>query len=102
MENKDVDIQRLASENPELWALLINLAKDTYSTVPTPPVPGSSFLRSPKEEAVEEADAYLKNRPLREERSKIFLSEVKKILPQLFDSSGELIDPQATTNEEEK
>ena len=101
MENKDVDIQRLASENPELWALLINLAKDTYSTVPTP-VPDNSFLRSPKEEAVEEADAYLKNRPLREERSKIFLSEVKKILPQLFDSSGELIDPRATTNEEEK
>ena len=93
-KDKDSKIRAIASENPELWALLVNLAKDSYNAVPEEHLPDSSSLGDPKEKAVEEAAAYLKNRPLREERSKIFLSKVKKILPQLFDSSGELIDPQ--------
>ncbi|MBK22674.1 MAG: hypothetical protein CME70_13700 [Halobacteriovorax sp.] len=91
----DARMRELASKDPALYALMLILAKEAYDAVPEEPIPGSPFLRDPKEEAVLEAVTYLKNRPVREERSKIFLSKVRKIMPQAFDSSGELIDPNA-------
>ena len=88
----DARMRELASKDPELYALMVFLSMVAYDAVRENLIPRSPFLRDPKEEAVLEAVTYLKNRPVREERSKIFLSKVRKIMPQLFDSSGELID----------
>ena len=127
MKNKDVDIQELWTHpllNVKEAGILLGISRGSVyklirnnllraGKIPTTralfvqrndliALIDSSFLKSPEEEAVEEAAAFLKRKALGKRRSKIFLSEVKKIMPELFDSSGELIDPQATTNEEEK
>ena len=88
----DARMRELASKDPALYALMLILSKEAYDAVPEKHIPRSPFPRDPKDEAVLEAVTYLKNRPVREERSKLFLSKVRKIMPQLFDSSGELID----------
>ena len=127
MKNKDVDIQELWTHpllNVKEAGILLGISRGSVyklirnnllraGRIPTTralfvqrndliALIDSSFLKSPEEEAVEEAAAFLRRKALGKRRSKIFLSEVKKIMPELFDSSGELIDPQATTNEEEK
>ena len=127
MKNKDVDIQELWTHpllNVKEAGILLGISRGSVyklirnnllraGKIPTTralfvqrndliALIDSSFLKSPEEEAVEEAAAFLRRKALGKRRSKIFLSEVKKIMPELFDSSGELIDPQATTNEEEK
>ena len=127
MKNKDVDIQELWTHpllNVKEAGILLGISRGSVyklirnnllraGRIPTTralfvqrndliALIDSSFLKSPEEEAVEEAAVFLRRKALGKRRSKIFLSEVKKIMPELFDSSGELIDPQATTNEEEK
>ena len=127
MKNKDVDIQELWTHpllNVKEAGILLGISRGSVyklirnnllraGRIPTTralfvqrndliALIDSSFLKSPEEEAVEEAAAFLKRKALGKRRSKIFLSEVKKIMPELFDSSGELIDPRDITNEEEK